>query len=271
MSAKTSLFAKIRAAARSLGRSERTAARTARRLETASFGEFRRLTPEQNVKQGRSPMARHYVLKTAKRVTKATPSISARQYETKRARELYKLTPEQATVARRQGAIRYVSADQRERVAKAAITREENKVVAEIKKLRASGETVPSNSPDKRRHGSSYPISAEAEHSYRAIRRRKLAGEHIADGEWRLGSNSIIGWARPTFTRNRPRRLAKLLLGPKMFLQHGEVRFGVPVDLRRRLRHEPFVYQADDCFGGPALRKRPDRLARVRRDEEHTG
>ena len=184
MSAKTSLFAKIRAAALSLGRSERTAARTARRLETASFGDFRRLTPEQNVKLGLSPKARHYALKTAKRVTKATPTISARRFETKRAAWLFGLTPEQATEARRQGAIRYTSADQRERVAKAAITREENRVVAEIKKLRASRETVPSNSPDKRRHGSSYPIPAGAEHSYRAIRRRKLAGEHIPDGEW---------------------------------------------------------------------------------------
>jgi hypothetical protein len=26
--------------------------------------------------------------------------------------------------------------------------------------------------------------SADAEHSYRTIRRRKLAGEHIPDGEW---------------------------------------------------------------------------------------
>ncbi len=69
-------------------------------------------------------------------------------------------------------------------MAKAALTREENKVVAAIKKLRASGENVPSNSPDKRRHGSSYPISEHAEGRYRAIRRRKLAGEHIRDGEW---------------------------------------------------------------------------------------
>ncbi len=69
-------------------------------------------------------------------------------------------------------------------MAKAAITREENKVVAAIKKLRASGETVPSNSPDKRRHGTSHPVSEHAEGRYRAIRRRKPAGEHIPDGEW---------------------------------------------------------------------------------------
>src|SRR5580658_5336564 len=159
----SSLFTKIRAAALALGRSERTATRKARLLASASLSDFTRLTPEQNVKLGLSPKARHYVLKTAKRVTKATPTISARQYETKRARQLFGLAPEKATEARRQGTIRYVSADQRERVAKAAITREETKVIAEIKRLRASGEHVPSNSPDKRRHGSLHPVSEYAE------------------------------------------------------------------------------------------------------------
>ena len=147
MTSKTSLFAKIRVAALSLGRSERTANRKARLLESASYANFVRLTPEQNVRLGHSAKARHYAFKGA-RITKATPTISARQFETKRARELFGLTPERATQARRHGAISYVSADQRERVAKASITREENKVVATIKKLRSSGETVPSNSPD---------------------------------------------------------------------------------------------------------------------------
>jgi hypothetical protein len=117
-------------------------------------------------------------------VTKATPTISARHYETKKARELFGLSPEQATEARRHQAISYVSADQRERVAKAAITREETKVIAEIKKLRASSEHVPSHSPDKRRHGWSHPITPGAGERYRELRRLKLAGQHIPDGDW---------------------------------------------------------------------------------------
>jgi hypothetical protein len=184
MSAKPSVFAKIRAAVLALGQSERTATRKARLLETASFSDFKRLSPEQNVKLGLSPKARRYVLKDAQRIMKSTPAISARQFETKRARELFGVTPEKVTQARRHGAISYVSADQRERVAKAAITREEKNVVAAIKKLRSSGEAVPSYSPDKRRHGTSHPISEHAEGRYRAIRRCKLAGEHIPDGEW---------------------------------------------------------------------------------------
>ncbi len=180
----SSLFSKIRDAALALGQSERTATRKARLLESAFFADFVRLTPAENAKLGLSRKARHYVLKDVKRLTKATPTISARQYETKRVRQLFGVSPEQATEARRQRAISYVSADQRQRVEKAAVTREENRVVAAIKKLRASDEHVPSYSPDKRRHGSSYPISADAERRYRAIRRRKLAGEHIPDGEW---------------------------------------------------------------------------------------
>jgi hypothetical protein len=100
-----------------LGRSGRTPSRKARLLATASYSNFVRLTPKQNVKLGFSPKARHYALRGTKRVTKATPTISARQFETKRASELFGLTPEKATEARRHGVVSYVSADQRERVA----------------------------------------------------------------------------------------------------------------------------------------------------------
>jgi hypothetical protein len=97
MTSKTSIFAKIRAAALSLGQSERAATHKARLLASASFSDFTRLTPEQNVKLGFSRKARRYVSATTKRLSKATPTISARQFETKRARELYNLTPEKAT------------------------------------------------------------------------------------------------------------------------------------------------------------------------------
>jgi hypothetical protein len=108
------LTSKIREAAMTLGRSGRTPSRKARLLATASYSNFVRLTPKQNVKLGFSPKARHYALRGTKRVTKAMPTISARQFETKRASELFGLTPERATQARRHGAVSYVSADQRE-------------------------------------------------------------------------------------------------------------------------------------------------------------
>jgi hypothetical protein len=88
MSARTSLFARVRAAVLALGQSDRSATRKARLLESASFPDFTRLTPEQNVKLGFSPKARHYAVKGT-RISKATATISARQLETKRARVIW--------------------------------------------------------------------------------------------------------------------------------------------------------------------------------------
>jgi hypothetical protein len=157
-----------------------TQARATRQLSKAPRSEFKRLTPKQNVKLGLSPKARHYVLKTTKRLTKATPTISARQYETKRAGELFGLTPERATEARRQGAISYITADQRERVAKAARTR----VVNRVAKAASAREHVPNNSPNPRRHGRSFALRPGAAVRYRELKGRKLAGETLLDGDW---------------------------------------------------------------------------------------
>jgi hypothetical protein len=62
MTVKTSLFTKIRDAALASGLSKPTATRKARLLESASFADFVRLRPEQNVKKGFSSKARRYVL-----------------------------------------------------------------------------------------------------------------------------------------------------------------------------------------------------------------
>jgi hypothetical protein len=64
MSPRSSLSAKVRAAMLALGRSERSATRKGRLLSSASYSDFVRLTPEQNVKLGLSPKARHYALRS---------------------------------------------------------------------------------------------------------------------------------------------------------------------------------------------------------------
>jgi len=110
--------------------------RAQRRLDKLSFRQMQRATPAQNVTMGLSPKARHYV-PAGVRVTKNTVSMTARQYETKKGKETHGLTPEQSTEARKQGGISYVSADQRERVAKAAQTREVNRRLRKIDKTRA--------------------------------------------------------------------------------------------------------------------------------------
>ena len=65
--------------------------------------------------------------------------------------------------------------------------------------------------------------------------------------------------------QHKPRRHAKRLLGPKMLLDHGEVRLGVPVDVRNRLRRSPSLIWWTTFSG-----KRLDRLARARSDEKQT-
>jgi hypothetical protein len=174
-----SSFGRIRGEQVKSGRSERPS-RQPRLFATAARSAFKRLTPQQNVKLGFSPKARHYVLKTTKRLTKTTPTISARQYEAKRAGELFGLTPERATEARRQGAISYITADQRERVAKAARTR----VVNRVAKAASAREHVPNNSPNPRRHGRSFALRPGAADRYRELKGRKLAGETLPDGDW---------------------------------------------------------------------------------------
>jgi hypothetical protein len=158
--------------------------RSARRIAKATRSDFRRLSPAENAKLGFSPKARHYVLSSTKRLTKATPTISARQYETKRAGELFGLSPEKATEARRHNAISYLSADQRQRVAKAKNTLQEKRIAAQIAENYKARENIPSRSPQPTRHSSRWRPKATDAEWYREFRRRKLAGEYIPDGEW---------------------------------------------------------------------------------------
>jgi hypothetical protein len=110
------------------------------------YSDYRRLTPAENERQGRSRTARHYVLKTAQKVNSRTPSITAHAYETIRARQVHGLSSlEQATAMRREGGISYSSADQARRVEKAADRRF-------VKKAQDSvGKYIPTSNPRRRR------------------------------------------------------------------------------------------------------------------------
>jgi hypothetical protein len=150
-----------------------------RKLANASYSDFVRLTPEQNVKLGFGPKTRRDALRDA-RVTKATATISARAHETKRAAWLFDFSPEQATEARKQGALSYTSADQRERVAKAARTRADKRVGAGV----AERARLPVNSSNPKRHGRTIVLRPSDHERYRELRRRKLSGESLPDGDW---------------------------------------------------------------------------------------
>ena len=72
-----------------------------------SYSDYRRLSPEENeLRLGWSRKARHYILKSVKRVTPRTASITARAHETLRTRQVHGMaSPEQATRARREGGL----------------------------------------------------------------------------------------------------------------------------------------------------------------------
>jgi hypothetical protein len=152
-------------------------------LASASHEALRRASPAECVRMGYSPLARRYVLETTK-ATSRTPSISARAAETLRTRERYGLqSPEIATEARKQGALEYQSAEQRERVAKAAGTRLDKREMSVIEKLRAEGERIKSANPH-RPSGRGFHVKPGDAERYSAIVRRKMAGEWIPDGDW---------------------------------------------------------------------------------------
>src|SRR5271165_2677256 len=147
-----------------------------RRVDKRKSSDYRRLSPTENVKAGFSPKARHYVLKTVKRITKNTVTITEKKYRTKKDLETYGFTPEQATEARKQGAISYVSQGQKERVSKAANTRQGHKVD------KRSGEYIPSSNPSVKRRGQT--LSPAAIERYKRNRQRKLDGDFLDWKEW---------------------------------------------------------------------------------------
>ena len=174
----------------------------ARRPRSTSF--YRRLSPAENVKSGFSPKARRYAPNDVNQMGKRTATIRARQYETLRTKERYRIaTPELATEARKQGAISYSSAVQREAVAKAAVTREEKKYRSNLEAR--TGEYITVNNP-RRRHRERVHISEVAIGRYLENRRKKLHGEHIPDGEWQqmMDVAQAVGDARSELLRGSP-------------------------------------------------------------------
>jgi hypothetical protein len=142
-----------------------------------SYSDYRRLSPDENERQGFSRTARHYVLKIVKRLTLRTPSISARAHETLRASQLHGLgSPEQATMARREGGISYSSADQASRVEKAADRRLMNKARESV------GEYLPTSNPRRKR--TRFHFTGEKMKNFERNRERKLRGEWLDNGEW---------------------------------------------------------------------------------------
>ena len=73
-----------------------------------SYSDYRRLSPDENERAGFSRKARRYVLKSVRRLTKRTSTISARAQETLRTQQEYGFAkPELATEARKAGRLQH--------------------------------------------------------------------------------------------------------------------------------------------------------------------
>ncbi len=143
-------------------------------ISNAPTRELRKLSPSENVRAGYSRKAERYVMRD-KRVTKAAATISKRQFLQRQTAEHTgrgKIPLERAARLRREGDLGYRSAASEEQASKQRIVR----AVERIKKL----QTVHNRNPN--RDGAAY--RPRYRDRYEDLARRKLAGNHIEDGEW---------------------------------------------------------------------------------------
>jgi hypothetical protein len=156
---------------------KRRAGSSSKSLASVPHEALRRASPAENTRMGFSPKSRRYVKADARKVTKATASVSARQAEKKRVRKVYGLaSPEQATEMRRHGALSYSSQDQARRVEKAADRRLRKKARESVgNKLTA---------PRPGREARKFRLTNERLNNFERLRQLKLDGHRLDDPDW---------------------------------------------------------------------------------------
>jgi len=164
-----------------------------RLLDSVSYNAFRRLTPQENIKAGHTLLARHYVLKITKHVTKKTSTISARQYRKKQEHERHGVaSPEIATRAREAGTILYRSGRAAETASKIRRSAYVKRLHREILKAAQNGERINEYSGPgeikRDRSGKRRGFKAQVWHAnyVEDLRERKLTGEELDNGDWHM-------------------------------------------------------------------------------------
>jgi hypothetical protein len=148
-------------------------------LASVSHDALRRASPAENIRMGFSAKARRYVKADVRKITKSTASVSARHAETKRVRKVHGLaSPEVATRERQANNIPYSSA-------RAAETASKSKEAAYLRRLRKAGQTRQRIIGEYNRDGKhSFKASPEKTSRAESLRKRKLDGEFLDQGEW---------------------------------------------------------------------------------------
>lgn len=173
-----------------------------------SASSLKRLSPAQNIKAGYSRKARRYVLSkpdgSLPKITKRTPTFSARTQNTLRTQQEYGFAkPELATQARQHGALSYKTASAREAAAKGGETNLRKRTARQIREVVSAGGSIPSNSPDPKKHGSRLKLQWGDDAWIEDVIRRHneyLAGDHskrIPDGEWQKAIAILVYFNDP--------------------------------------------------------------------------
>jgi hypothetical protein len=176
--------------------------RTLSRLERRASGEFRPATKAELKRMGFSLGSQRLVEKSARRVSKNTPSISRREYLKKRGFETLgaSLSLEKLAERRRTGEIAYRTASAAEQAGKQRETRRRAALIA------AALRTPPSFTPAARRPGNllrgrplAYDIPEAPREVSAALRNKILHGKYVENGTWQ----HVQDWLRAHGPRNK--------------------------------------------------------------------
>jgi hypothetical protein len=161
-----------------------------RQAQRGLSSQFRKLTPAEHRLKGLKPSAKRYVLKIVGKVRKRTPTITHRDFITRKTREETGLaSPEIATKARQSDALAYKSERARVTASRNKDTSFEKRTRARIADDIATGKRIRERNADgsfktSRRRSAPYRLRSDAAAHYFELRRRKLAGEFLDDGDW---------------------------------------------------------------------------------------
>jgi hypothetical protein len=170
-----------------------------RRGNSPSYSDYRRLTPDENEREGFTRKARRYVLKSVQRLTNHTPTLSARAHETLRTRQEYGLAkPEIATEARKHGALTYKTATARETATKTRNRAFETTFLKKAERDAAHGKSI-KKFAGKTRGKTSLKVSVDTATDARNNNNKRLNGDHIPDGEYQAMMDYMSHYGDPHY------------------------------------------------------------------------
>jgi hypothetical protein len=158
-----------------------------RRGRAPAYSDYRRLSPAENEREGFSRKARRYVLKSVRKITGRTPTVSARHHETLRTRQEYGFAkPEIATEARKHGALSYKTGAARETAAKVSEGAFKKKINRKIQEAAQSGASIPEYSGPGIKKGMSFKARPWHAREIEDLRARKLNNEDLSQAEFSM-------------------------------------------------------------------------------------